>query len=202
MTNEQTKTFARSNQKAMLLLLTATHDYAAARCLLLNGLFSGLPVGAQAIEKFLKASILFAEPTKNIPNTHHLPRLLAIAEGLIPDLIPLSLSSTAQHFYECYQTRYPDNSNQPISMDTGKREQLDEMVIAINSHLPCPRNVKMRSGLFAGITFSLNRLNSESPTERWVKQGNLALALVWRQIERDYFETMKELYPQTPELHS
>jgi HEPN domain-containing protein len=194
--------FARSNRKAMALLYTATEDYAGARCLLLNGLFAGLISGAQAIEKFLKAAILFAGPGENIGNTHNLPQLLIDAEKRIPNLIPLQLAPIAEHFNECYKRRYPDNPNQLTFISTGKREELDHMVIALNINLPIPRNVKMNSGLFAEITFSLNRLNEATPNEKWIKLHNSALAPHWEGIQHDYFETMKETHPHTPELHS
>jgi hypothetical protein len=49
--------FCTANSKATSLLHTAAVDYASARCLLLNCLVSGgLAMGAQAIEKFLKAA--------------------------------------------------------------------------------------------------------------------------------------------------
>jgi len=185
----------------MLLLLTASHDYAAARCLLLNGLFSGLPLGAQAIEKLLKAAILFADPVKAVDKTHNLSSLLVRAECLFPSLKPLSLGAIASEFFGYYQMRYPDNPNYPSHASTGKFRDLDTMVIGLNFNLPCPRNVKMRSGLFAELTHSLNHLNDVSRAERWIKQDNLALAPHWMSIEHDYFETMRELYPDNPELH-
>jgi HEPN domain-containing protein len=201
LTQKETMEFARANQKAMLLLHTAAQDYAAARCLLINGLFSGLPSGAQAIEKLLKAIILFAEPGKSINNTHNLPALFGQAERLLPKLGTLAFLPIADEFYGYYQMRYPDNPNRPSHASTGKFRDLDTMVIGLNFNLPCPRNVKMRSGLFAELTHSLNHLNDVSRAERWIKQDNLALAPHWMNIEHDYFETMRELYPDNPELH-
>ncbi len=202
MTLKEANEFARANQKAMLLLRTAAHDYAAARCLLLNGLFSGLPLGAEAIEKFLKATILFADPGKAVDKIHDLPSLLVQAECLLPILKPLSLGAIASEFFEYYKTRYPDNPNQPSHRSTGKFHELDTMVIGLNINLPCPRNVKMRSGFFAEVTNSLNHPKSASQIEHWIRHDNLALAPHWTSIECDYFEAMTELYPDSPELHN
>jgi hypothetical protein len=47
----------------------ATNDYVACRCCLLNGLFPGLRLGAEAVEKYLKAFVLYAEPAHNLGNT-------------------------------------------------------------------------------------------------------------------------------------
>jgi hypothetical protein len=51
---QELMSFGREHSRATLLLATAAHDYAAARCLLFNGMFEGLVLGAQAIEKTLK----------------------------------------------------------------------------------------------------------------------------------------------------
>ena len=193
--------FARANKQAMLLLLTATRDYSSARCLMLNGLQAGFSVGAQAIEKYLKATIYLSAPSTPTKRSHNLPALLLDAEALLPGLAASNFEATATTFHEFYQTRYPDNDNQPISMNTGMIADLDEMVIGINVMLPMPRNIRMRSGLFALVMFSLNHLNSETPDEKWIKMQNAALAPHWDRIRTEYFETMKEIYPQSPELH-
>ena len=192
--------FARQNQKAMLLLHAATQDYAAPRCLLLNHLFVGLSIGAQAIEKYLKAAILFAEPSREVRRLgHNISELLSEAECCIPSLAHLALKDSADRFVQYYQTRYPDNSNQPLSMDTGRRDELDLFVIGVNSRLPIPRNVKFRSGLYAEITFSLGYEQTVSPNERWIKEWNSALMPLWPEIESQYPDVMGELYPNAEE---
>jgi HEPN domain-containing protein len=202
MTHLEILEFSRQNKKAMLLLHTAANDYAAARCLLISGLFPGLSIGAQAIEKFLKAITLLASPSTKVGWTHNLPNLLANVEQHVPAIYALDCAPVAQRFHEYYQTRYPDNPGQPSSMNTAEIDELDRTIVGLNLILPCPRNVRMRSGLFAAVTFSLNHLNNVTPTERWIKQRNLALDLHWSAIERDYFDAMREIYPQTSELHS
>ena len=78
--------YCRKHSRATLLLLTAAHDYASARCLLLNGLFGGLVFGAQTIEKLLKAYILFADPSREVKKafSHSLTKLLQEAASLYP----------------------------------------------------------------------------------------------------------------------
>src|ERR1039458_2286514 len=80
--------YCRKHSRATLLLLTAAHDYASARCLLLNGLFGGLVFGAQAIETFLKAYILFIDPSLDVKKafSHSLTKLLQQADLLCPKL--------------------------------------------------------------------------------------------------------------------
>jgi HEPN domain-containing protein len=60
------------NANATRLLKAAADDYAAARCLLLNGLVAGgLSMGAQAIEKFLKAYILLKSSARRVRGLSH-----------------------------------------------------------------------------------------------------------------------------------
>src|ERR1700757_3722327 len=79
--------FCMANSQATALLNTAAHDYAAARCLLLNGLVSGgLAMGAQAIEKFLKAYILLKNPAADVRKLQHSLADLLNADQLSPGL--------------------------------------------------------------------------------------------------------------------
>ncbi len=192
------KAYCEVNSKAILLLRTATSDYAGARCLMINGLGAGFSLGAQAIEKFLKASLLLADPSIKVRNlSHNLLELLTKSECHISEIAELDLRPMAQRFERYYQTRYPDNPNQPQGMDTIELNELDRFVIGIYTCLPCPRNVRFRTGLYADITFSLNK-NSPYMThiERWIKERNTSLAAIWPDIEAQYPLVMQELYPQ------
>ncbi len=81
------KTFCDQYSGATRLLLVAAQDYAAARCLLLNGLLTGLVQGAQTIEKLLKAYLLLDNPSRNVKQlSHSLPRLLRETGALFPSL--------------------------------------------------------------------------------------------------------------------
>jgi hypothetical protein len=61
--------------------------------------------------------------------------------------------------------------------------------------MPCPLNVKMRTGFYAEITFSLGIAGTVTPTEFWIKNGNNALTPLLPRIADDYGRVMKELYP-------
>jgi HEPN domain-containing protein len=103
--------FCSANSDATTLLHTAGHDYAAARCLLLNGLVSsGLVMGAQAIEKFLKAYILLKNPAKAVRQSQHsLTDLLKEADQLAPSLGLSKYSAAMSRHEDYYRNRYPDN---------------------------------------------------------------------------------------------
>ena len=192
------RAYCEANSKATLLLRTATSDYAGTRCLMINGLWAGFSLGAQSIEKYLKATLLLADPSIKVRKlSHNLVELLTESEYRVSEIAKLGLQPVAQRFERYYQTRYPDNPNQPQGMDTIELHELDRFVIGIYTCLPCPRNVKFRTGLYAEITFSLNK-NSPNMThnERWIKERNASLAAIWPDIAAQYPLVMQELYPQ------
>ena len=49
--------FNSTYQAAVGFIESATDDYVASRCCLLNGVFPGLRLGAEAVEKYLKAFV-------------------------------------------------------------------------------------------------------------------------------------------------
>src|SRR5688572_6077528 len=73
--------FAGNNREAGELYSSATEDYVAARCCILNGLFSGFPLGAQAVEKMLKAFILYKAPATKVRDMSHYIDVLAKEAG-------------------------------------------------------------------------------------------------------------------------
>lgn len=189
--------YCRKHSRATLLLLTAAHDYASARCLLLNGLFGGLVFGAQTIEKLLKAYILFADPSREVKKafSHSLTKLLQEAASLYPQLSFSKYAPLVQKFSGHYATRYPDDPAASKSMTTADLFELDEFVIFLNENLPCPRNVKYRTGLYALITFSLGPARTVTPWEQWIKAGNQSLAALVPRINADHVAVLTDLYP-------
>lgn len=188
--------YCGKHTRAILLLLTAAHDYASARCLLLNGLFGGLVFGAQTIEKLLKAYILFIDPSRDVKAFRHLlTKLLQAAASLYPQLDFSKYAPLVQRFSGHYATRYPDDPAASKSMTTADLFELDEFVIFLNENLPCPRNVKHKTGLYALITFSLGPPRKVTPWEQWIKAGNQSLAPLVPRINADHVAALTDLYP-------
>lgn len=105
--------FCSEHKSATLLLRVAAQDYAAARCLLLNHLFAGHVLGAQAIEKFLKSYLLLNNPQRRVKELgHSLPKLLEEVRALFPQLPLSEFAPLAEKFTRNYATRYPDNPGQ------------------------------------------------------------------------------------------
>jgi hypothetical protein len=190
--------FAVANARAIALLNRAAHDYADARCLLLNFLVSGgLAAGAQAIEKFLEAYVLLKNPSaKRKKFGHRLRVLLVAADQLSPGLGLSKYSALMERFERYYATRYPNNPNPPTSMTSAEIIEFDEFIVFINENMPCPFEVKYRTGLYALVTFSLHG-TTVTPWERWIKERNRALASHLSQIEADFRTVLKTLHPDT-----
>lgn len=164
---------------------------------LLNGLVSGgLAMGAQTIEKFLKAFILLKNPGEAVRKLQHsLTDLLTAADQLSPAL-GLSKYAALTDRFECYyRSRYPDNPNPPTAMYSAEIVELDEFIIFINDNMPCPFEVKYRTGLYALVTFSLQHGRTVAPWEGWIKERNRALVPRWSQIEADFRTVLKNLHP-------
>jgi hypothetical protein len=197
------RSFAKEHAAVSLLLNVAARDYADARCLLQNKLVTGgLTQGAQAIEKSLKAYILLKDPSRNVKRLNHaLPKLLSEVQVLFPDLPLSQYADASARFGQHYATRYPDNPDASTSRTSAEIVQLDEFIVFLNENLPSPLTVKMRTGVYAAITFSLGIARTVSPTEFWIKRNNQALAPFLPRIEDDYKKVMKELYPDQPRLN-
>ncbi len=137
-------------------------------------------------------------PTKDIRKLQHsLRALLNDADQLSPDLMLSKYSVLMGRYEDYYRNRYPDNRVALTGMSSAQILELDEFIIFINEHLPCPFDAKYRTVLYALATFSLHGRN-ETPWERWIKHDNYALALLWPRIEADFWAVLANLHPDTP----
>jgi hypothetical protein len=185
--------FARHYQSALQLLLSMASDYAAARCLLMNGHFPGLELGARAIEKALKAFLLLDNPARKVRSLNHsLPRLVNEVAALHPHLNLLRFMPQLQRFGSHFQARYPDNPDGSKSMSTAELEPLDEVVIFLNENLPIPRNVQSVSGLYGMVAaWQLFQRQPGAPLAvrvwlAWLTPQNKPLAPLLPRIAADY----------------
>jgi HEPN domain-containing protein len=200
-TTSELNEFCRLYSPATLLLQVAAQDYSAARCLLLNGHFPGLGLGAQAIEKLLKAYLLFHDPKmKTKGYMHSLGKLLDKTDELYKNLNLKKYKPLVEDFLKHYQSRYPDNANVSTSRSTAEITDLDEIVIFLNENLPIPLNARYHTGLYSQITFSLGYNSIVTQWEFWSTKENRTLIPLLPRIRRDYIEVMSELYPNNPEI--
>jgi HEPN domain-containing protein len=182
------------NPEANKLLRAAAHDYASARCLLLNGLVpGGLAAGAQAIEKFLKAYILLQNPERHLGGLRHhrLAALLSEADQLSPKLQLSKYTPQMDRFEKYYLSRYPDNEVVLAGMSSAEIVPLDEFTIHLNENMLLPLEIKLRTGLYAVITSSLH-LEVMPPWEHWIRYRNYALEPLLPRIEMEFRTTVQK----------
>ena len=184
LTPVQVNQFARENLKAMEFLNIATQDYIAARCCLINGLFSGLVLSAQAVEKYLKAYNLFLTPSKNTRKlSHKVQDLAAEIYSLDPGLELSPHRELIKRLEAHYQTRYPDNLGASTSQSTGEIHEIDTLIILVNKQMPIPLEVKLRSGLYSRLFHGKARgYDSGCNDEYWLLRDNRALSIELQEI--------------------
>lgn len=195
MTNEEIRKYAREKRNALSFFNTGVEDYISARCLLRNGLLTGLVLASQAVEKILKSYLyLKDEPKINTHKPHKLVDKVQSLYGLNLD----NYRSLAEKLYYHYQTRYPDNTDQSSEMSTGELDEIDDLVIYLIEHFPVPEDIKIRIGLFSRLfRYQDNRVDFKSSAESfWIMKDNLALKPKIQQM-RDEFKKVRETVPGT-----
>ena len=178
-----------------MMFCGAGDDYAAARCLIFNGLVvSGFPLFSQSAEKFLKA-LIFLETSKKTtlkgPHKHN-PQLLkqelqrTADYGL--DRFDLVLSQLYGHF----QKRYYDNQNQSGSMDTNDMDAFDELWMYLFERAPFPVEIKYRLK-FSAMLFEQDCIRLAPNYRYWIVFRNKAIEsnltgmeLVYRSVREHY----------------
>lgn len=193
------RVFVKTNklQPALELFRTATDDYAAARCCLLNRLFMGFVLAAQAFEKYLKGAILLKEP-ECIVRKHgqKLRILLAEVEGRIPEMKDLhKYDETIDRLDKHYNARYSDNENQLQSKTTEELVQIDELLFFTNDLIPLPREIKMcTTGFFSTICahcFQGVSVPFLSAEEFWLTKNNRALSPTLKKLHMECAEFLR-----------
>src|SRR5436309_1486797 len=87
----------------------AREDYAAARCAVLNGHFSGFILAEQAAEKLLKAYVYMALKTTGIPKLgHRLGDALELVKDKYPHLNLGRHQKILLRLQDYFEGKYPD----------------------------------------------------------------------------------------------
>jgi hypothetical protein len=131
--------FSRTNIHAGRFVIAATDDYAACRCCLLNGLFAGLRLGAEAVEKYLKAFVLYADPLHNVKQyIHKIKDVATVASDLEPTFNTVQFSHVIERLERHYRQRYPDVRDFDRNASTAELVGIDELVLHICDSFPIP----------------------------------------------------------------
>jgi HEPN domain-containing protein len=171
--------FSRKHKTAVPLYSEAADNYVAARCCLLNGLFTGLRLASEAVEKLLKAHILLLNPSENVKSFgHDIPRLAERLSELTGSPVSDSRQTLFARLKKHYDSRYPDNAVPFQTKSTGELREIDELVVELIEQTPLPEEVKFRTGLYVQlfITEEQPELAAWWTPPRWILSDNRALA--------------------------
>lgn len=173
----------------MLMFMKASDDYLAARCLIMNALFSGFTLASQAVEKLLRA-LIYLETGKKIKNKEifHDPFQLKEVIRIDSPKFDKTLKKLADH----YSSRYHDGK---IKYDTNgasteELDDIDNIWVFLIKKLPLPNEVKFRSAFF-GYLFEGN---AKLLFGRWAILNNKALEKDLVYFEKKYKEVENYLY--------
>jgi hypothetical protein len=186
--------FNRVHGGAAGFIMAATDDYIACRCCLLNGLFPGLRLGAEAVEKYLKAFILYRHPSVNVEKKYHhrIKKVASDASLLAPRFNALQFSQVFERLETHYRNRYPDVTNFTREASPAELVGIDEAVLHICECLPIPEVPKFRNyGPFFFVC--CNWIPSVPAYANWLEQGNLAIQRVKPLLLQRYRAMEKEI---------
>ncbi len=178
--------FNRANRKAVQFIEAATEDYVSCRCCLINGLFTGMVLGAQAIEKYLKAFALFKDPTLSEKRyNHQIKALVSLVSDQEPKIEPVQFGDLFDRLESYYKTRYPGTAGAATEMSTGEMDRIDRFVLHLYDLLPIPEEAKFGNYGYFCLVF-LSKDGTISPYEEWLKLKNTALQGAWSSLESRY----------------
>ena len=190
---KQAREFAHKNQYAMLMVHDATQYYIAARCCLLNHLFVGLTLAAEAIERLLKGFIYLEtghKPGIKRKDAHN-PFMLKEQLKKVNDCKLDQYDDLLKRLYSYFQDRYYDNPDRSMKKSTGELIEIDELWSMLIDLLPMPDELKFRSGTYVMLFEDKNRGG------KLLLQNNKFLASQLPALEKRYKKVMNTLYPST-----
>ena len=139
--------FNRTHRDAVEFVIAATDDYVACRCCLLNGLFPGLRLGAEALEKYLKAFVLYGDPSLDVrKHNHRIRDLASVASNLVPRFNAVQFRQVIDRLETHYRRRgYPNVRDFGRDASTAELVGIDEVVLHVCERLPIPEVPKFRN---------------------------------------------------------
>ena len=185
--------FNRTHHGAGEFIIVATDDYVACRCCLLNGLFPGLRLGAEALEKYLKAFVLYADPSLDIRKYNHRIRDLAsVASGLEPRFDAVQFRQVIDRLETHYRRRYPNVRDFGRDASTAELVGIDEVVLHVCEYLPIPEAPKFRNyGYFFFVFCPWTPV--KDPHKKWLEQDNVALQRAKASLAQRYQAVEEQL---------
>jgi hypothetical protein len=194
LTNREVGEYARSNQYAMMMFASASEDYFASRCCILNMLSSGFRLASEAVEKMLKAFIYLATGQKSTlrGNDRHNPYLLKQElTATHPDKTLDNFDTLLKKLHNHYQRRYFDNPTSGEGASSEELRQIDELFVYLAETMSMPDEVKYRSRFFADLCDENARRYWRH--HHWATERNQALQGKMPLIESNYRQVLQHL---------
>ena len=132
-------------KNAMTMFMTASSDYFACRCCILNGLSSGFRLASEAVEKLLKASIFLRTGTQSRLKGHDRHNPYRLKEELKSAHVDSTLDGydpLLKKLHDHYQSRYPDNQTTGRGASGEELAEIDALFLYLVETLPMPDEVK------------------------------------------------------------
>jgi hypothetical protein len=185
--------FNRTHADAGEFVVAATDDYMACRCCLLNGLFPGFRLGAEAVEKYLKAFVLYGDPSLDIRKyNHRIKDLASVASSIEPHFNSTQFGHVIDRLETHYRHRYPNVPGFRRDASTAELIGIDEIVLYICDCLPVPELPKFRNyGYFFFVCCSWTP--PLGPHKKWLEQENVALQRVKTSLVQRYRAVEEQL---------
>ncbi len=185
--------FCQNNQYATMMFTTASSDYVASRCCILNGLLRcGFVLSCQAIEKILKVFI-FLETKEKIKKGHN-PFCLKEKLKETKDYKLDKFDNLLKRLYGHYQSRYHDNEDSSRSKSSKELDEIDELWVHLIGAIPLPDEVKYRLRFFTYLFGEKSRKYYFD--YYWAEKNNKALAKKIQEMKLKHKAVRQHLYSQ------
>lgn len=195
----------------------AYEDYAASRCLLLHGLFSGFVLAEQSVEKMFKAYLYslpcfpvgtkFVGPKAQTPSilevtpAHDLVALATLVEREFQTL-NLNLTDTYRGLLEelsyHFHRKYPDNETPLKSSETETLSKIDALMVLLSLKIPVDDKNRWRTGIFYSAWPEILIDQPDPPRSVWVRKQNLAYIEASPEIRDKVKKGHADCYPDQP----
>ena len=189
MSRQDVMNYWSKNQYAAMMIFTATQDYIAARCCMLNALFPGFMLASQAIEKLLKALIYLesGEKMRTCHNPFDLKQKLKASKDYGLD----KYDEVLKKLYDHYQSRYHDNKTTGRGASSEELRDIDALWLELIEKLPVPDEAKYRIAFFDFLFAP----NPHWRTDYWLTTANMAVLSGKERIKAEYEKVRAQLYP-------
>lgn len=171
--------FIQDNKQAVTFVNESCDDYICSRCLILNNLVGGQILASQALEKILKAFILFENPEVNVKKkyAHHITNIISdLPDKQINWIKSNNLSEIAQYLQDAYKCRYELGK----TIDSwgnfyknARLDKIDNIICGLNDQIDIP--IVAKSGIGFNLALKAGNATHTNAKRNWLLKDNMAI---------------------------